>query len=185
MTSNDLFTAPQVAQICGTDLKTIHNWVNRGEIHSFRTPGRHLRFRRQDVQDFLTRFGYPMPAGFGTPSRRVVVIDGNPVTGAMVANALSNHMEVSGFSDHLEALLQIGRHRPDAVLVNGAGGPDMLRVVANIARSDRELPVIVYGSADDVEAKAAGASACIRSTDPRHVSAVMGDYLKPHMKSAS
>ena len=30
MHADDLFTAPQVAKICSTDLKTIHNWVNRG-----------------------------------------------------------------------------------------------------------------------------------------------------------
>ena len=35
----DLFTASQIARFCQVDLKTIHNWVNRGEIKSFRTPG--------------------------------------------------------------------------------------------------------------------------------------------------
>ena len=42
----DLFTASQIARFCQVDLKTIHNWADRGQIQHFRTPGRHLRFRR-------------------------------------------------------------------------------------------------------------------------------------------
>lgn len=56
-----LFTAAQLAGFCQVDLKTIHNWVDRGKIAHFRTPGRHLRFRRADVLQFLQTTGYPIP----------------------------------------------------------------------------------------------------------------------------
>ena len=55
----ELFTASEVARFCQVDLKTIHNWAERGEVRHFRTPGRHLRFRRVDVLDFLRKYGYP------------------------------------------------------------------------------------------------------------------------------
>jgi excisionase family DNA binding protein len=57
----ELFTASDVARFCQVDLKTIHNWADKGEIRHFRTPGRHLRFRRLDVLDFLRKYGYPIP----------------------------------------------------------------------------------------------------------------------------
>ena len=57
--SKDLFTASQIARFCQVDLKTIHNWADRGQIRHFRTPGRHLRFRRPHVLDFLRKYGYP------------------------------------------------------------------------------------------------------------------------------
>ena len=38
----ELFTASDVARFCQVDLKTIHNWSEKGEIRHFRTPGRHL-----------------------------------------------------------------------------------------------------------------------------------------------
>ena len=55
----ELFTASDVARFCQVDLKTIHNWADKGEIRHFRTPGRHLRF------DSLTesRFTCAVPAG--------------------------------------------------------------------------------------------------------------------------
>lgn len=42
--------------------KTIHNWVDKGKLAAFRTPGRHLRFEPEKVHAFLKEYGYPIPA---------------------------------------------------------------------------------------------------------------------------
>lgn len=55
------YTARDMARICGVDLKTIHNWVERGRIQHFRTPGRHLRFHPSDVAKFLRTWGFTFP----------------------------------------------------------------------------------------------------------------------------
>jgi len=57
-----LFRASDVARFCEVDLKTVHNWVSRGRVESFRTPGRHLRFKPGPLLSFLTQFGYDVPA---------------------------------------------------------------------------------------------------------------------------
>src|SRR5207237_3914063 len=67
--AKELFTASEVARFCQVDLKTIHNWADRGEIRHFRTPGRHLRFRRVDVLDFLRKYGYPVSGNAGSRRR--------------------------------------------------------------------------------------------------------------------
>jgi len=149
MNSDDLFTAPQVAKICSTDLKTIHNWVNRGEIKYFRTPGRHLRFRRQDIMEFLSRYGYPVPEGFELMRPRVVVIDSSAGSIEGLKKALADDADLDGFTDHLDALLAIGRQLPSMVLVNGTCDPDMMRVVARIKSAERDLPVAVYGGSEE------------------------------------
>ncbi len=56
-----LYTAPEFASMCQVDLKTVHNWVQRGQIVKyFRTPGRHLRFIGKDVIEFLETWGFPL-----------------------------------------------------------------------------------------------------------------------------
>jgi excisionase family DNA binding protein len=57
----ELLTAPMVARICERDLKTIHNWVNKGKIDAFRTPGRHMRFTKDSVISFLRKQGFDIP----------------------------------------------------------------------------------------------------------------------------
>lgn len=57
----NLLTAPNIAEMCECDLKTVHNWVTNGYIKHFRTPGGHLRFIRNDVISFMKEKGYPVP----------------------------------------------------------------------------------------------------------------------------
>lgn len=57
---NKLLKATEIAAICQVDLKTIHNWAKRGMPH-FRTPGRHLRFKPEEVVPWLVGYGYTIP----------------------------------------------------------------------------------------------------------------------------
>src|SRR5689334_9732986 len=56
-----LYTGQDVARFCEVDLKTVHHWADRGKIPHYRTDGRHLRFRRNEVVRFLRAHGYPLP----------------------------------------------------------------------------------------------------------------------------
>src|SRR6478672_3715870 len=56
-----MYTAQVLADFCEVDLKTVHHWADRGKVPHFRTDGRHLRFRRNDVVRFLRAHGYPLP----------------------------------------------------------------------------------------------------------------------------
>jgi excisionase family DNA binding protein len=83
-----LLTASDLATLCEVDLKTIHNWVDRGRIAHFRTPGRHLRFRAADVADFLRAWGYSVPRDLARASSRTMLVLGTKETVALVARAL-------------------------------------------------------------------------------------------------
>jgi excisionase family DNA binding protein len=146
MNADDLFTAPQVAKICSTDLKTIHNWVNRGEIKSFRTPGRHLRFRRQDILDFLNRFGYPIPEGFSPSRKRIVLCEGGDSVRRSLKRALSRDFEVEVYADHVDALLAVGRQQPDLLVVNGSQGDEIAHLVERLASGKNPVQIMIYGS---------------------------------------
>lgn len=55
------FGAGDLAAFFGVDLKTIHNWADKGKIPFFRTPGKHLRFKPEDVKALLERCEFPVP----------------------------------------------------------------------------------------------------------------------------
>jgi excisionase family DNA binding protein len=147
MQANDLFTAPQLAKLCSTDLKTIHNWVSRGEIKFFRTPGRHLRFRRDDIVEFLTKFGYPVPDGFAITRRRVVVIDDAASSREQIARAIGGEIDILAFSDCFDAAVAIGRQAPSVVCINADGGPELVHAANRLAICAAPSKVVVYGAA--------------------------------------
>src|ERR1041384_4346296 len=95
--AKELFTASEVAKFCQVDLKTIHNWADRGEIRHFRTPGRHLRFRRADVLDFLRKYSYPVPEVLEQGRPRVHVIDEDPAALEALERSLLSRFEVRTF----------------------------------------------------------------------------------------
>ncbi|MFO8072901.1 MAG: helix-turn-helix domain-containing protein [Polyangia bacterium] len=178
MSPDDLFTAPQVAKICSTDLKTIHNWVNRGEIRFFRTPGRHLRFRREDIVDFLQRFGYPVPEGFAPAPAAAVVIDGDDGRRRSLSRSLGKELSVMAFSDYVDALLAIGRERPALVMINGAEGPEVLRAAERIAQSESPPRIAVYGEEKLPDSLSGnGAVQRIEGYDTRSIRRSVGEML--------
>ncbi|MCU0661520.1 MAG: helix-turn-helix domain-containing protein [Myxococcota bacterium] len=170
MHTDDLFTAPQVAKICCTDLKTIHNWVNRGEIQSFRTPGRHLRFRRADVIAFLDKFGYPVPEGFAPLRKRVVILDSAEVSLSALKRNLGRDFDVDCFADTIDALLHIGQNQPNIVLINADAVPDAMHIVSRLAAS-AQVPVAVFAETEELasSAQSAGAVDFILTADGKDI----------------
>jgi excisionase family DNA binding protein len=169
-TTQGLFTASEVARFCQVDLKTIHNWAERGEIKHFRTPGRHLRFQHLDVLDFLRRYGYPVPETLSYGKPRVVLLDADTKTHASVAKVLADTFELRASTDVLSSLIAIGADRPDIVVLEShVERFDALDVVERLKGHDRTKHVrTVVFSADDSKRIAtldAGASAFVPKPD--------------------
>lgn len=168
--AKELFTASEVAKFCQVDLKTIHNWADRGEIRHFRTPGRHLRFRRVDVLDFLRKYGYPVPEVLKQGRPRVHIIDEDGATLEGLERALGARFEVRTFAEPVDALIAIGSDTPDVVVLDIASGRiDGMSTIARLRSVDgtQHVRIVVYSSRADRKQLAldAGASAFVTKPD--------------------
>lgn len=164
--AKELFTASEVARFCQVDLKTIHNWADRGEIRHFRTPGRHLRFRRVDVLDFLRKYGYPVPDVLRQGRPMVHIIDDDSASRDAIAAALGPRFEVQGFAEPVDALVAIGTDQPDVVVLDTESSKiDGLRCIERLhaLEATRHMRVVAYSSRQDGRDAAleAGASAFV------------------------
>jgi len=166
----DLFTASQIARFCQVDLKTIHNWAERGQIPHFRTPGRHLRFRRPHVLDFLRKYGYPIPEELAVDRPSVALILNGTDDVESLATALRERFEVIRYTSPLTALLHLGERPPDAVVLAAELGPlrgaDIIVALKREARTQHVRAVLLAGEERHrTAALAAGASALVKTTD--------------------
>lgn len=159
-TNNDLFTASDVARFCSVDLKTIHNWADRNHIKFFRTPGRHLRFRRLDVLEFLRKFGYPIPAevqqldapgAHGKP--RVMLVEPDSTRIPQLIEKLGDLFEVQTRTNTALALMAIGEGEvPPEAVVFKANEPYVLEDFSKVfAKSDRYAKIRVLIAKDDID----------------------------------
>jgi len=49
--------AGEVATLFNVDPRTVNRWVKQGKLAYFRTPGGHLRFHPEDIEQALRRMG--------------------------------------------------------------------------------------------------------------------------------
>jgi len=113
-----LLTASDLATLCEVDLKTIHNWVDRGRIAHFRTPGRHLRFRAADVAEFLRAWGYSVPRELARASARTGLVVGSKEMVSHVTRTLGDTMPLRDVKHPYDALVLAGADPPDVFLVD-------------------------------------------------------------------
>lgn len=159
----ELFTASDVARFCQVDLKTIHNWSDKGEIRHFRTPGRHLRFRRLDLLDFLRKYGYPIPEVLRLGKPKVAAIDEDPNVLAAEKRVLSRRFDLTTFQDPFDALVAIGSLQPDALVLDiKMPGLDGLRLLERIRHIEAtaHIRVVVYSSQEEMRKTALDLGAC-------------------------
>lgn len=117
-----IFVASQVASLWGVDLKTVHGWVESGDVEAFRTPGGHLRFRRRALLDLLRRFHMPIPPGLGPRRPMVLAVVPDPAIVAELARSLGDAFDLISRADPMEGLAEIG------TLCAGAGMLDAVVV---------------------------------------------------------
>ncbi len=168
--SEGLFTASQIARFCQVDLKTIHNWADRGQISHFRTPGRHLRFRRPHVLDFLRKYGYPIPKELEAERPRVALFVNGLASKDKLLASLRTTFEVVDYPDPLTGLLQIGEHPPDAVVlgvqVGHLSGAEIIDALKRGESTQYVRAILLAGSETDKQAALdAGASAHVSPSD--------------------
>ena len=161
-TQPELFTASDVARFCQVDLKTIHNWADKGEIRHFRTPGRHLRFRRLDVLDFLRKYGYPIPEVLRMGKPKVVVVDEDPGVLAAVRRTLAKKFDLVTFQDAFDALVAVGQLQPDALVLDvKMPGLDGIRCLERLRGIEitAHIRCLVYSAREDARKAATEAGA--------------------------
>lgn len=161
-TQPELFTASDVARFCQVDLKTIHNWADKGEIRHFRTPGRHLRFRRLDVLDFLRKYGYPIADVLRMGKPKVLAVDEDPTVLANLRKALSKRFELTTFQDPFDALVAVGSLQPDAFILDvRQPGLDGVRCIERLKSIEATAHIrsIVYSTHDELKRNATEAGA--------------------------
>jgi excisionase family DNA binding protein len=145
--SGGLLSATQVARFCAVDLKTVHNWANKGKIAGTRTTGRHLRFRPLDVVDFLRAYAFDLPEALRHFRLRVLLVDASSTALAASQRALSRRFDVSVAEHVVDGLLAASTLLPDVLVVGDVTplDPATLEVRLHALEATRHVRVVPRG----------------------------------------
>ena len=154
-----IFSALEVANICGVVNQTAINWIKNGHLKAFTTPGGQYRIYAENLLGFLTDRGMRVPpeveeVANHEKNRLLIVEDDENLSNmlrALIAQRLPE-IEIIQAMDGFEAGKTLASQAPSTVLLDmNLPGIDGHRLIKNI-RSDaslRESRVIAMSGIED------------------------------------
>ncbi len=161
-----LYTAQDVARFCEVDLKTVHHWADKGKVACFRTAGRHLRFRRNDVVRFLRAHGYPMPDAVARARTTVALAF---AAEADIGKRLGARFDVRRYASAIDAVAHLLADQPDAIVfpLDDASLGGARAIAALKASPETAWAVLVALTTDEAGAAAARSAGADLALPPR------------------
>jgi excisionase family DNA binding protein len=146
-------TLGEAARYLGVAQSTIRKWSDTGRVRAFYTPGRHRRYRREDLDAFLEGSGGPG----GTEGPLVLIVDDDE----QVREYVRVNLEAEGYNvreagNAEEGLQVLEDSQPDLVLLDvmmpQVDGWEMLKRLHERHGEDA-VPVVMFsGKADAASA---------------------------------
>jgi excisionase family DNA binding protein len=142
-----MLSATQLARFCSVDLKTIHNWANKGKLPGSRTAGRHLRFRPLDVVEFLRAYDFGVPEGLRSMRLRVLVVDSDVAGLATARRLLGRRFDVTTAGHVVDALVVLATLLPDVLVAGDVAPLDAPTIARRLAAhpATRHVRVVPLG----------------------------------------
>ncbi|AFG36768.1 response regulator [Spirochaeta africana] len=161
-----IFSALEVANICGVVNQTAINWIKNGYLRAFQTPGGQYRVYAEDLIDFLQTRNMRMPEELQRIMQEqmsfdsiMVVDDDETLLNSMMEFLREEYpkYELYAAADGFQAGRIISEHKPKVIFLDidlpGENGYNVCRAI----RSDDSLgvPIIIAMSGlDDPELRA-------------------------------
>lgn len=136
-----VYTTFQISKICAVDITTIMAWVDEGKLKAYRTPGGHRRVLHHDLIGFLKKYNMPIPRDVDDSSKKVLIVDDDPITVRLISRVLSKletKLQIETALDGFEAGQKYESFLPDLVILDVLlPGVDGFRICRNI-RTDKK-----------------------------------------------
>ena len=167
-----IYSALEVANICGVVNQTAINWIRSNHLKAFVTPGGQYRVYHDDLVSFMKERGMRIPKALsGAGDCLIIVDDDKPFNDAMSAFLKK---ELQGFTvyqsfDGFDAGLKIMKEKPSIVFLDldlpGVSGKEICsKIKKDVAYNNPFVVVItgLEGDAVETELKEKGADLILK-----------------------
>lgn len=163
-----VFSAHEVANICGVVNQTAINWIDKGHLEAYTTPGGQYRVYADVLAKFLQKQGMRLPEELKqilaeqARIEQVLIVDDDADLNDLIKQFLDKRypdFKVNQAFDGYDAGRAIAEHKPDVVFLDidlpGVDGFKLCRQIKADENLSRPIVVAITGLNDgDVEAKA-------------------------------
>ena len=160
-----IFSALEVANICGVVNQTAINWIKSGHLKAFTTPGGQYRIYADDLHDFLSSRKMRIPeeiVRLASPEHRCVLIveddeDLNQMLFELLRQDITEYTVLQAF-DGFSAGRLITEKKPKLILLDinlpGIDGHELIKTIKTDPDLENPIVVAMSGIADEISEKA-------------------------------
>ena len=152
-----IYTTHEVSRLLQVNPRSVINWIEQSLLPSYRTPGGHRRIRRDDLVAFLRKHQIPTPASLVDGTFSILIVDDEDEIAGMLKTCFQRQggYEVTTASDGISALIEVGRIKPDLlildIMIPGVDGIDVCRRIKG--NSANKTTIIAISGVDTNEDK--------------------------------
>jgi excisionase family DNA binding protein len=154
-----VFSALEVAKICGVVNQTVINWIRAGHLKASVTPGGQFRIYPEDLKSFLDSKGMRVPEELQTlvsgAAETILVVEDDKIFNDLLRAQLQRAFptaKIWAAFDGFEAGSMLGVHKPRVVVLDlnlpGVDGLELCRRIKQEPGFDRPLVVGITASND-------------------------------------
>lgn len=120
MSEPKALTTGQIARYCNVSQATIINWIRKGKLKAYATPGGHHRVLLPDLLSFLEIYNMPMHSALDALTRpRVLIVSESPRAPALAQSLKRDgRFEAALAGNAHEAGAQVAQLNPDVVILD-------------------------------------------------------------------
>lgn len=160
-----IFSALEVANICGVVNQTAINWIKNQHLKAFTTPGGQYRIYAEDLLEFLQSRGMRIPEELieltkDSEKRTILIVDDDRDLNSMLREILVRKLpeyEVVQAFDGFEAGRLLAEHNPVCVILDidlpGIDGHKLCATIKEDPKLDNPLVVSISGLDPDKDGK--------------------------------
>jgi two-component system OmpR family response regulator len=156
-----IFSALEVADICGVVNQTAINWIKNGFLKAFMTPGGQYRVYLEDLLEFLTARGMRIPPGLADKGnensgwQRILIVDDDDTINNLLKKYFTRKLPsftILQAFDGFEAGRLLSESKPGIVLLDinlpGVDGHKLCQRIKSGASSVSPIVIAITGLTD-------------------------------------
>ena len=148
-----IYTTHDISRLLQVNPRSVINWIEQNLLPSYRTPGGHRRVRRDDLLAFLRKHQIPTPASLVEGKFRILIVEDEEEVVTLLKTYLQRQggYEVAAASNGINALIDVGRIKPDLlildVMIPGVDGIEVCRRIKDDSGNKTAI-IVISGNAE-------------------------------------
>lgn len=144
--AKSIYTTHEVSRLLQVNPRSVINWIEQSLLPSYRTPGGHRRIRREDLLAFLRKHQIPTPATLVDGKFSILIVEDEEAIVDILKTFFQRQggYEIGSASDGITALIEVGRAKPDLLILDiMIPGVDGIEVCRRIKADSANKTVII------------------------------------------